>query len=154
MINYEYDSNLFLSAWRGFREINFNKNSILKNKASNGFVNLYIHNISADYAPGISEQDHIAIQFFKNNDTFIRDSILKRLFADFTKAARFYRDSLPSINSISDYQRLIGLASLSISDESEENFPLVTFKFLCTWNTNCQIKVRLLKNKIIDIQYT
>lgn len=107
--------------------------------------------------PEITIEHVNAYQYLTSHSAQIQDSILQRLFSEYSNLQAEYgydedeaKEFMPDINNIDQFKKLIGLSEIHIMNVSKENIAYVGYQFGCTWDDEHGIGFMTHKHRIID----
>jgi len=105
-----------------------------------------------------SAKHNNGIEYLKNNQTTILESILSELLNKYPELQKNYdypeeskQDFMPDVTQIKDFANLLSPSAIYITSVFKDNIPYIGYMFSCSWDSEHGLGVMMHKNKIIEI---
>jgi len=151
IIGDNYEGEIPLSAWKGFQSRQGFYGSKDGNETSNGLVKVFIKGRQVDYVKITTQEQINSLNFLHDNADKIRDEILNALLNELPEIRDIYEDLVPEINSISDFQNVLGLSIIHIMDSDKDGFAYIGYELGCDWDDEHGIGIMTHKDRVIEI---
>lgn len=151
IIGRDYEGWLSLPAWKKFKCRNEAAGEEDPSSESDGIIKTHIIGTSVDYIHLLSQAQYDAIQYIKENDIQVRDALLNALLKEYSSAKSTYKELMPDITRIEDYQNHIELAFLHILTEKEGEVAKYGFELECTWDVEHGVGVMMYYDQVLQV---
>jgi hypothetical protein len=156
-IDGRFEGIISLPTWKNFQSRQGPYCSRDKMENSNGEFKVAIGGDSLDEHPTIKAEQINAYEFLVANAEAIKEAMLAKLLAEYKNLQSQYgyseeeaKELMPNIDSVQQFENLIGLGNVHILEVSKDNVAYVGYEFGCNWDDEHGIGFMTHKNKIVN----
>ena len=146
-----FEGLIYLSGWDGFQERSGAYNGKNEHHAAAALVKINIEAGELNGVKIVTQEQVDAISYLSRNSLQIRDSLLSALLYELPRLREIYDDLIPAVNSIDDFNQIMGLSQIHILPSARDGYAYVGFEFGCDWDEEHGVGVMMHRERVIEI---